>query len=61
MFSKKERNLYAKMLLNCVIRRSLTPPFDKNPPDGILQNFPRELYLNNKGFFTRLMFTSMSK
>jgi len=49
IFTKKERNIYAKMLLNCVLRRSLTTPFDKNPPDGILQIFPRELYLNNKG------------
>ena len=37
------------MLLNCVLRRALTPPFGKNPPDGVLNNFPRDLYLNNKG------------
>lgn len=44
---KKHRNAYAKLLLNMVAARQLSPPFSNLPPPGPLRPFPS--YLNQVG------------
>ena len=40
---KKHRNAYAKLLLNMVASRHLSPPFSNLPPAGSLKPFPNHL------------------
>ena len=40
---KKDRNLYARLLLSMVLARSLSDPFDVTPPEGPLPPFPSYL------------------
>lgn len=40
---RKDRNLYAKVLLDCIIKRALCEPFTRFPPEGQLQSFPLHL------------------
>lgn len=44
---KKNRNLYARILLNQVSKGALSEPFDKRPPEGPLPKLNRYLVLND--------------
>lgn len=43
---KKDRNMYARLLLSMVLAKSFSDPFDSTPPDGSLPPFPS--YLKSK-------------
>jgi len=43
---RKERNIYARLLLNMILRRQLTEPFHQYPPDGSLPNLANHLKRN---------------
>jgi len=43
---RKERNIYTRLLLNMIMRRSLTEPFHTLPPDGSLPNLANYLKRN---------------
>ncbi|CAD8115781.1 unnamed protein product [Paramecium sonneborni] len=45
---KKNRNLYARILLNQVSKGILSEPFDKRPPEGPLPKLNRYLVLNDQ-------------
>jgi len=40
---RKHRNAYAKLLLNMILNRELSEPFNSLPPEGSLQSFPMHL------------------
>jgi hypothetical protein len=40
---KKDRNMYARLLLSMVLAKSFSDPFDSAPPDGSLPPFPSYL------------------
>jgi hypothetical protein len=40
---KKQRNDYAKLLLNMIVIRNLEAPFNQMPPEGALPSFPNHL------------------
>lgn len=44
---KKNRNLYARILLNQVHKGNLSEPFDKRPPEGPLPKLNKYLVLND--------------
>lgn len=45
---RRERNLYTKNLLDCVIKRSLREPFHALPPNGPLMQLPSHIRLHSK-------------
>ncbi|CAD8202853.1 unnamed protein product [Paramecium octaurelia] len=45
---KKNRNLYARILLNQVSKGTLSEPFDKRPPEGPLPKLNRYLVLSDQ-------------
>jgi hypothetical protein len=45
---KRQRDLYAKLLLGMVLSRNLEDPFDQIPQDGPLPTFPSEKYYKFK-------------
>jgi hypothetical protein len=46
---RRDRDLYAKMLLNMVISKKLEEPFDRSPAEGPLAPFPQHLRCKLKG------------
>ncbi|GIQ83677.1 hypothetical protein KIPB_005033 [Kipferlia bialata] len=46
---KKNRNLYAQLLLHFVRKGKLEKPFNRRPPDGSLPNVPKYMTMHLKG------------